>query len=111
LIYSGFGSPLAELDKPGAAFTHRFHAMPLYFFSIRNGLYAGASDHGTELAAREAAWKESTSVCGDMAGCIARNLRENAEWQMELLGDSRTPIFQIRRVAETPDQNLGSVWP
>lgn len=59
--------------------------MPLFFFRIQNGSYSGASDHGTELADRNAAWKELTSVCGDMAGSISRRLKENSEWQMELL--------------------------
>jgi hypothetical protein len=77
--------------------------MPLYFFRIRNGRYSGASDHGTELADRDAAWKELTSVCGDMVGCIARNLKQDGEWQMELLDGSRKPVFRIRLVAETSD--------
>jgi uncharacterized protein DUF6894 len=54
--------------------------MPLYFFRIRNGPYSGASDQGTELADRKAAWKELTGVCADMVGSIARNLKEDAEW-------------------------------
>jgi hypothetical protein len=83
--------------------THRFHAMPLYFFRIRNGRYSGASDHGTILADRDAAWKELTNVCGDMVGSISRKLQENAEWQMELLDESKRPIFRIRLVAETLD--------
>jgi hypothetical protein len=96
----------------------------------RSGLYASVSCHAaqflflshpkwplrrrfpiTKLADRNATWKELTSVCCDMVGCIARNPRENAEWQMELMGDSRTPIFRIRPVAKTPNQNLGSGWP
>ena len=79
--------------------------MPLYFFFFRIRFPI------TKLADRDATWKELTSVCGDMVGCIACNPRENAEWQMELLGDFRTPIFRIRPVAKTPDQNLGSGWP
>jgi hypothetical protein len=75
--------------------------MPLYFFRIQNGPYSGVADHGTELADRDAAWKELTSVCGDMLGGISRKLKENAEWQMELLDESRKPIFRIRLVAET----------
>jgi hypothetical protein len=54
--------------------------MPLYFFRIQNGPYSGACDHGTELADRNAAWKELTSVCGDLVGSISRNLKQNAEW-------------------------------
>jgi hypothetical protein len=77
--------------------------MPLYFFRIRNGRYSGAADHGTELADRDAAWEELTSVCGDIVGGISRKLNENSEWQMELLDESKRPIFRIRLVAETLD--------
>jgi hypothetical protein len=30
--------------------------MPLYYFRIGTGRYSGASDHGSELASREAAF-------------------------------------------------------
>jgi len=36
-----------------------------------------------------------------MVGEISRGLVENAEWQMELLDESRKPVFRIRLVAET----------
>ena len=87
----------------GAALTHRCYAMPLYFFRIENGLYAGTSDHGAELADHNAAWKELTSVCSDMASSISRKLQQNSEWQMELLDDSKRPLFRIRIVAESLD--------
>jgi hypothetical protein len=77
--------------------------MPFYFFRIQNGLYSGPCDHGTELADRKAAWKELTCVCGDMAGDIAPKLEENSEWQMELLDESKRPVFRIRIVAESLD--------
>ena len=56
--------------------------MPLYFFRIKNGRYSGCSDQGTECADRNAAWKELTNVCADMARGISRKLAENSEWQM-----------------------------
>jgi hypothetical protein len=77
--------------------------MPLYFFRIRNGRYSGVSDHGTELVDREAAWKELTDLCGAMVGGISRKLTENSEWEMELLDETRRPVFRIRLVAETLD--------
>jgi hypothetical protein len=77
--------------------------VPLYYFRIRNGQFSGASSHGTELADRDAAWAEMTSVCGDLVGSISRNLKQNAEWHMELLDESKKPIFRIRLVAETLD--------
>jgi hypothetical protein len=78
-------------------------AMPLFFFRIRNGRFSGASEQGSEFADRDAAWKEMTSVCADMARGISRKLQENSEWQMELLDESKRPVFRIRIVAETLD--------
>lgn len=36
-----------------------------------------------------------------MIADVSRKLPENAEWQMELLDESKKPIFRIRLVAET----------
>jgi hypothetical protein len=77
--------------------------MPLYFFRIRNGRYSGASDHGIECSDRDAAWNELTSVCSDMVAGISRKLKENSEWQMELLDEQKRPVFRIRIVAESLD--------
>ena len=77
--------------------------MPLYFFCIPEGRYAGSSDCGTECADRAAAWKELTGVCCDLVGGISRKLEENGEWQMEPLDASKKPVFRIRLVAETLD--------
>lgn len=81
-------------------------AMPVFFFSVRHGENACVND-GAEFADHNTAWKEMTGVCGDMIADISRELSENAEWQMELLDESRRPVFRIRLVAETlqdPDQ-------
>ena len=75
--------------------------MPLYFFRISDGRYAGSSDQGSEFASREAAWTEMTKVCGNLLGSLARGLKQNAEWQMELLDESKKPVFRIRLVAES----------
>ena len=63
--------------------------MPLYFFRISHGHYAGASDQGSEFESREAAWTEMTKVCGNLLGSLSRSLKQNAEWQMELLDEAR----------------------
>ena len=75
--------------------------MPLFYFRIGSGPYSGASNQAIELTDREAAWKELSGVCGDMIGSIVRHLQENAEWQMELLNESKEPIFRIRLIAES----------
>ena len=77
--------------------------MPLYFFRMSNGRYAGASDQGSEFESRDAAWAEMTKVCANLVGGISRNLKQNAEWQMDLLDEARKPVFRIRLVAETLD--------
>jgi hypothetical protein len=74
--------------------------MPLYFFRISHGRYAGASDQGTEFETREAAWSEMTKLCSNLLGGIARNLKQDADWQMELLDEAKKPVFRIRLIAE-----------
>ena len=75
--------------------------MPLYFFRISHGRYAGASDQASEFESREAAWTEMTNVCGNLLGSLSRSLKQNAEWQMELLDEAKKPVFRIRLVAES----------
>ena len=74
--------------------------MSLYFFRISQGRYSGASDHGSEFESREAAWSEMTKVCSDLLGGISRSLKQDSEWNMELLDESKMPLFRIRLVAE-----------
>jgi hypothetical protein len=75
--------------------------MSLYFFRISHGPYSGAADQGSEFESREAAWTEMTKVCGNLLGGIARSLKQNSEWHMELLDESKEPVFRIRLVAES----------
>ena len=42
-----------------------------------------------------------TNVCGNLLGSISRSLKQNADWQMELLDETRKPVFRIRLVAES----------
>ena len=74
--------------------------MPLYFFRIRNGRYCGASNN-FEVADRDAAWTEMTKVCGGLVGSIAHHLAQGTEWQMELLDETKKPVFKICLRAET----------
>ena len=75
--------------------------MPMYFFRISHGRYAGASDQGSEFESRDAAWAELTKVSGNLLAGVSRSLKQNAEWQMELLDEARNPVFRIRLVAES----------
>lgn len=75
--------------------------MSLYFFRISTGRYSGAADQPYEFENRVAAWTEMTKVCADLLGGIARGLKPNAEWCMELLDESKKPVFRISLVGET----------
>ena len=77
--------------------------MALYFFRISQGHYSGASDLSYEFETREAAWTEMRAVCSNLVGGIARSLRPNAEWQMELLDEAKEPVFRIRVLGEALD--------
>ena len=55
-------------------------------------------------ADHDAAWKALTSVRADIASGISRKLQKNElEWEMELLNESKEPVFRIRIVAESLD--------
>ena len=75
--------------------------MPLYFFRISQGRYSGMSDHPSEFADRDAAWAEMRSVCANLLGGIARGLKQDSQWHMELLDEARKPVFSIRLIAES----------
>jgi hypothetical protein len=77
--------------------------MPVFHFRILSGGFSGAPESTFDSEDRDAAWAEMTKVCGDLVGSISRNLKRNTEWQMELLDESKKPVFRIRLVAETLD--------
>jgi len=77
--------------------------MATYFFRISHGRYSGASDLPYEFETREAAWSEMRAVCANLVGGVARSLKPNAEWHMELLDEAREPVFRIRVLGEALD--------
>jgi hypothetical protein len=76
--------------------------MSIYYFRISHGRFSGAADLGSEFESREAAWAEMTKVCANLVSGISRSLKQNAEWQMELLDEAKQPVFRIRLIAESP---------
>jgi hypothetical protein len=78
--------------------------MSMYFFRISHGRYAGASDQGSEFESPEAAWAEMTKACANLLAGISRSLKQNGEWQMEMLDETRKPVFRIRLLGETLGQ-------
>ncbi|SDT52790.1 DUF6894 family protein [Bradyrhizobium canariense] len=80
--------------------------MSLYYFRISHGRYSGAADLGSEFESRDDAWAEMTKVCANLVSGISRSLKQNAQWQMELLDEAKKPVFRIRLTAESLDQPL-----
>jgi len=78
-------------------------SMATYFFRIAHEQFSGASDLPHEFETREAAWSEMRAVCANLVGGIARDLKPNAEWQMELLDAAKEPVFRIRVLGEALD--------
>jgi hypothetical protein len=76
--------------------------MALYFLRISDGKHSISSEVN-DIDDRQGAWTEMTKVCGDLIGGVSRGLKQNGEWQIELLDLSATPVFRIRLVAETLD--------
>jgi hypothetical protein len=74
-----------------------------FYFRISDGRFSSSVNHAIQLSDREAAWEEMIMVSKDLVGDIAREMKQNAEWQMELLDEGKKPIFRIRLVAETLD--------
>jgi hypothetical protein len=68
--------------------------MSQYFFRISHGRYSGASDQGSEFESPEAAWAEMTKMCANLLGGISRTLKQNAEWQMEMLDEAKKARIQ-----------------
>ena len=82
--------------------------MSLDFVRISTGRYSGAADQPYEFEDRTAAWTEMTEVCANLLGGIARGLKPNAEWCMELLDEDKKPVFRISLVGESVTQQSGA---
>jgi hypothetical protein len=76
--------------------------MPHYYFRIQRGEFSGAYDlDEVECADENAAWTELAKVSGDLLGSVARKLKQNARWQIELLNEAKKPLFRVSLIAET----------
>jgi hypothetical protein len=82
--------------------------MPRYYFRVALGQFSGESDVGGDFAHVDAAWDEMRQMCGDLVGGVCRKLNQNGEWRMELLDESKKPVFRVALVAETLDPELPS---
>jgi hypothetical protein len=46
-----------------------------------------------------------TKACANLLAGISCSLKQNGEWQMEMLDETRKPVFRIRLLGETLHQS------
>jgi hypothetical protein len=74
--------------------------MALYFFRINDGNHSAITGPD-DIGDVPAAWTEMIAVCSDLVSSASRDLKQNDEWQIELLDLLKKPMFRIRLIAET----------
>ena len=74
--------------------------MPFFFLRITSDGIASSPDHGSDVPDRQAAWTELTEVCGDLVRDACRSLEPSSVWGIELLDESKKPIYRVRVFGE-----------
>jgi hypothetical protein len=75
--------------------------MPRYYFRVTHGRYSGPQEQTFEASDDTAAWRELTTFCRDLIGDACRELKENSKWQIELLDETKKPLFRIFLAGES----------
>ncbi|WFU75026.1 MULTISPECIES: hypothetical protein [unclassified Bradyrhizobium] len=75
--------------------------MPRYFFNVFYGRIT-TDRVGEELPDRNAAWKEATSMAGQILQGIDGDLVPGREWRMEVTDEFRNTLFVLRICGEMP---------
>lgn len=75
--------------------------MPNYYFRVSSGQFSGGADLPAVLSGLEAAWEEITRISADLLPSISRSIKPDAEWQVELLDETKKPLYRIRLLTET----------
>jgi len=74
--------------------------MPIFFFRISSAAIASNPEQETDMPDRRAAWTELTKVCGDLVRDACRSLDQNSAWGIELLDESKKPIYRVSLFGE-----------
>jgi hypothetical protein len=69
--------------------------MPQYFFNV-HGAQASLDNIGDELQDDESAWKEATTIAGEIFKDVDGKFRPGQEWSLEVTDGDRKPVFVIR---------------
>jgi hypothetical protein len=79
--------------------------MPRYLFQVRRGKFSNGSSVEATLESGQAAWKEATAICADLARDI---VSAEPEWLLEVADEAGQALFSFRFVAESFQRNVGA---
>lgn len=86
-------------DRSRTAANELGNSVPLYTFRIFDGEQSVTSEPAVFFTDRDTAWVEMVKVCADLVGGIARNLKPDSDWYLELLDEAQKPLFRINLTA------------
>ena len=79
--------------------------MPRYLFQVRRGKFSNGSSVEATLESGQAAWKEATAICADLARDI---VSAEPEWLLEVADEAGQALFSFRFIAESFQRNVGA---
>jgi hypothetical protein len=78
--------------------------MPQYRFQVRRGKFSNGLGVEATLEGIEAAWQEAAAICAD----LARDIRADPEWLLEVTDEAGQGLFNFRFAAETLQPKVGA---
>ena len=69
--------------------------MPRYYFNIRN-VRPVVDEIGEELPNDKAAWREATTIAGEIFKDIGLEFRPGRDFSLEVTNGNQTPLYLIR---------------
>jgi hypothetical protein len=74
--------------------------MPRYFFVVRHGDETSYNSDGIEFPDMGAVQLEAIKSTGEILRDLSDPVEADSEWRMEVLDDSRKPLFSLRVITE-----------
>ena len=78
--------------------------MPRFLFQVQQARFPGIPTVEDVLCDSFAARKAALGMCADLAKDIVAGLTEDSEWRLDVLDESGQPVFRLRLIAESLEQ-------
>ena len=79
--------------------------MPRFLFQVQQARFPGSPTVEDVLSDSFAARKVALGMCADLAKDIVAGLIEDSEWRLDVLDESGRPVFRLRLIAESLEQD------